>query len=159
MMAKTMAYTYEMAQPVAAVYATIMASQLAYFNSRNAGIHELAVGTAVTTTLRTKTDKAPVAAMMTVTALIPERTFTLKVSYAAGEITTTYQLSPTARGTKVTYSETNAFKKRNFERSFSWVGWAYTLLYRHNIKKRMQWIEQSAAGESKVGDSNDAANI
>lgn len=134
-MAKTMTYAYDMALPVADVFATIMASQLAYFHTRNAAIHELKLGTSVATTLRTKTDKDPVPATMTVSELIPNERFSMEVAYAAGKITTTYALTPTQAGVKVSYSETNTFVKKTFERSFSWVGWAYTLLYRRNIKK------------------------
>lgn len=156
-MAKTMTVGYTMAQPSAAVYQTIVASQLAYFKDRNAGIHELAVGTSVATTLHTKTDQMPVAATMTVTQLETDHVFETKVTYAAGQIVTTYQLAPTPEGTKVTYSETNTFNKKSFANSFWLVGWVYTLFYRRNIKKRMQWIEKTAA-LSKVGESNGTAS-
>ena len=156
-MAKTMTVVYTMAQPSAAVYQTIVASQLAYFKDRNAGIHELTVGTSVATTLHTKTDQMPVAATMTVTQLEADHVFETKVTYAAGQIVTTYQLAKATEGTKVTYSETNTFNKKSFANSFWVVGWVYTLFYRRNIKKRLQWIEETAA-LSKVGESNGTAS-
>ncbi|WP_461227263.1 DUF3284 domain-containing protein [Lacticaseibacillus suihuaensis] len=146
---KPMTYETTLHTPLEATYATVYAQQLQYFQHFDAAITELSQGVAIDSEMRTKVQQAEVPTHVEVLEVVDNAVIATKVSYSQGEIITRYEFAKAPDGTKLTYSEQNSFTKNSLTTNFWLVGWVYTFMYKHNLKRRMQAIEQltqAAAG-------------
>lgn len=142
---KPMTYTTIMPAAAHAVYQTIVNEQLKYFQYYDACITKLFPGVKVNNKVDTKIQKKDVDSTFEVVDMATDQRFTTQLNYAQGTIKTTFELEALADGTtKVRYSELNSFNNNRMTTNFWFVGWVYTFMYRHNLKKRMQYIASLA---------------
>lgn len=141
----TLRYKYHYQATKTAMYNTLIAEQLKYFQRMDQSIKQIKTGTAIEAKLTTKMRKITTSSKMVVEEIKPEQCFQLVTQQAAGKIIQTFEFTSDHRGRNVlVYSEKNVLDNYRNQVNYMLFGLLYKFFYNRGVRKRMQYLDHLA---------------